>query len=75
MSDTKTPVPEQSSFTLLTAKELSEKLRLPTSWIRTHSAISTPKEARIPAVRFGKYVRFRWGSPELEAWLKGREWK
>jgi hypothetical protein len=23
-------------------------------------------------VRFGKYVRFRWGSPELEGWAERR---
>jgi hypothetical protein len=23
----------------------------------------------IPCLRLGWYVRFRWGSPELEAWL------
>jgi hypothetical protein len=26
----------------------------------------------IPHVRFGKYVRFRWGSPELEDWAERR---
>ena len=25
----------------------------------------------IPHIRFGWYVRFRWGSPELRRWLAG----
>jgi len=29
----------------------------------------TRKEDRIPCVRLGRYVRFEWGSAQLEAWL------
>jgi hypothetical protein len=29
-------------------------------------------EDPIPHLRLGRYIRFRWGSPELEAWLKRR---
>jgi hypothetical protein len=48
--------------------ELASRWALPASWIReqVRSRSSDP----IPHVRFGKYVRFRWGSPELESWAE-----
>jgi excisionase family DNA binding protein len=39
---------------LLTARELSEHLGVPESWVRTEERL-----ARIPGVRLGKYVRFK----------------
>lgn len=59
-----------ATIELLDAKELARRWSLPESWVReqTRSRAADP----IPCVRFGKYVRFRWGSPELEQWLKKR---
>lgn len=51
-------------------RELASRWNLPVSWIREHVQ---PRYANpIPHVRFGKYVRFRWGSPELEEWAERR---
>ncbi len=52
---------------------LAAKLDLMPSWIRSHVQPRCPKEERIPHVRFGRYVRFLWGSPELTAWLESRK--
>jgi hypothetical protein len=55
---------------LIDAAELAKRWSLPVSWIReqTRSRASDP----LPHVRFGKYVRFAWLSPELEQWLNRR---
>lgn len=45
--------------TLLTARELAERLAVPESWVRTEERAS-----RIPSVRLGKYVRFKLGEVE-----------
>lgn len=57
----------QTSFELIDSEELAKRLNLPVSWVRSHTRNRTADE--IPCVRFGKYVRFRWLSPELERWL------
>jgi hypothetical protein len=55
---------------VLDAGELAARLKLPKSWIQeaTRSRAVDP----IPCLRFGRYVRFRWGSPELTEWLERR---
>lgn len=55
---------------LIDAIELARRWNLPASWIReqTRSRATDP----LPCVRFGKYIRFSWGSPELEKWLNRR---
>lgn len=59
-----------SLFELLNAEQLAKRLNLPVSWIRemTRSRTSDP----IPHLRFGRYVRFRWGAPELAEWISRR---
>ena len=61
---------EQPVVEIIDAKELAARLKLPASWIMegTRSRAADP----IPHLRFGKYVRFRWNSPELRAWLERR---
>ena len=54
---------------LIDSAELAARWRVPESWIRNHTRVRTPREERIPCVRLGRYVRFEWGSPQLEAWL------
>lgn len=57
-------------FEFIDSKDLASRWALPESWIReqVRSRAADP----LPHVRFGKYVRFRWGSPELEAWAERR---
>jgi len=55
---------------LIDSAELAARLRLPESWVRNHTRGRTPKAERIPCLRFGKYVRFEWGSPRLTEWLE-----
>jgi hypothetical protein len=58
------------AYEFIDSKELARRWCLPESWIRdqVRKRASDP----LPHVRFGKYVRFRWGSPELEAWAERR---
>jgi hypothetical protein len=62
--------PQVLQYEFIDSKELARRWALPKSWIReqVRSRCADP----LPHVRFGKYVRFRWGSPELEAWAKRR---
>lgn len=57
-------------YQFIDSKELAERWALPESWIRDQ--VRARAEDPLPHVRFGKYVRFRWGSPELEAWAEKR---
>ena len=59
-------------FELLTAEELAERLRVPVSWIREQTRSRAMAADPLPHLRLGRYVRFQWGSPELEAWLRRR---
>jgi hypothetical protein len=55
---------------VIDANELAARWNLPASWIReqTRSRAVDP----IPHFRFGRYVRFQWGDPELTKWLERR---
>lgn len=57
-------------YEFITSKELAARWNLPESWVREQ--VRTRSTDPIPHIRFGKYVRFRWGSPELEEWAKRR---
>ena len=60
-----------SAVEIIDAPELARRLRVPASWVRQRA--TSPRfvsEQRIPHVRFGRYIRFRWGSAELKAWLE-----
>ena len=57
----------------LDCAELAKRLRLPESWVRNHVRGRTPLSQQIPHLKFGRYVRFRWGSRELNAWIKAQE--
>jgi hypothetical protein len=58
------------SIDIIDAQELATRLKLPKSWImeRTRSRAIDP----IPHLKFGRYVRFQWGSRELTQWLQRR---
>jgi hypothetical protein len=64
--------PTGEQFELLTAEEFAERLRVPASWVREQTRSRALEGDPIPHLRLGRYVRFRWGSPELEAWLRRR---
>jgi len=63
--------PKSTCCELITADELAKRWNLPASWIRSHTRRRTLDE--IPCIRLGRYVRFRWGSAELERWLAAHE--
>jgi len=54
---------------LIDAAELAARWNVPESWIRNHTRARTPKAERIPCIRLGRYIRFQYRSPALEAWL------
>ena len=57
-------------YEFIDSKELASRWALPESWIREQ--VRWRAADPLPHVRFGKYVRFRWGSPELEGWAERR---
>jgi len=57
-------------YEFIDSENLAKRWCLPESWIRDQ--VRGRSTDRIPHVRFGKYVRFRWGSPELEEWAERR---
>jgi len=58
----------QQRCEIIDARELARRWSLPESWIReqTRSRASDP----LPCIRFGRYVRFDFASPELKLWLE-----
>ena len=62
----------QAHFELLTPVELAEKLKVPVTWVRDRTRSRDLQGDVIPHLRLGRYIRFQWLSPELEAWLKRR---
>jgi hypothetical protein len=55
---------------IIDATELAKRWRVPESWIRTKVKPSRTRSAeQIPHVKFGRYIRFEYGAPALEAWL------
>jgi hypothetical protein len=65
-----TQQPMSNGYEVIDAAELSKRWSLPESWIReqTRTRSSDP----LPCVRFGRYVRFEFGSPKLAAWYERR---
>jgi hypothetical protein len=54
---------------VIDSEELAARLKLPESWIRSRARSRTPKHQRIPCVKFGRYIRFEWGSAQLSDWI------
>ncbi len=65
-----TQASQGSHYEFIDNKELASRWALPESWIReqVRSRAADP----LPHIRFGKYVRFRWGIPELDGWAERR---
>ena len=57
-------------YEFINCKQLAVRWNVPETWIRER--VRTRSEDPLPHVRFGKYVRFRWLSPELEQWAERR---
>jgi len=61
-----------ASFEIIDARELAKRLKVPVSWVRQRA--TSPRflaEQRIPHIRFGRYIRFLWESPQLKSWIAG----
>jgi hypothetical protein len=54
---------------IIGVEELAARLKVPKSWVANRTRARTPAAKRIPCLRFGKYVRFEWGSESLSKWL------
>jgi hypothetical protein len=50
--------------------EPARRLAVPTSWVRDQ--VRSRSQDPLPHVNLGKYVRFLWGSPALELWIRRR---
>ena len=59
-----------ADYKYLDSGQFAARLNVAQSWVRDQ--VRSRAEEPIPHVRFGKYVRFRWGSPELEIWAERR---
>ena len=63
--------PQQvASYEFVDCRELARRWDVPVSWIRDQ--VRRRAEDPLPHVNLGKYVRFLWGSPELQAWIERR---
>ena len=49
--------------------ELAKRLNVPETWVRSRSNLKRTNDP-IPHLRFGRYVRFSWGSDILREWLE-----
>jgi len=55
---------------IIDSTELAERWRLPESWIRDQ--VRNRSSDPIPHLKFGRYVRFEFGSKELQDWVERR---
>ncbi len=61
-----TPLQQDGPFESIDSKELALRWGVPVSWVRDQ--VRSRAVDPIPHVRLGKYVRFEWDSPQLQAW-------
>lgn len=57
-------------YEVIDADELAQRWHLPVTWVREQTR--TRSGDPLPCIRFGRYVRFEWGSPQLAAWFERR---
>lgn len=57
-------------YEFIDSREMARRLTVPASWIRDQ--VRARSEDPLPHVNLGKYVRFLWGSPGLEEWIRRR---
>lgn len=58
-------------FEIIDAPALAQRLNLPESWVRDQTRRRAT--SGIPFLKFGKYVRFAWDSPELLKWIEDQK--
>ena len=58
-------------YEVLTSGELAQRLKVKESWVVDQSKRCRTHDP-IPVFRLGKHRRYRWGSPEMNAWLDRR---
>ena len=63
--------PSGFDYEVLTSAELAQRLKVKESWVVDQSKRSRTHYP-IPVFRLGKHRRYRWGSPEMNAWLDRR---
>jgi predicted DNA-binding transcriptional regulator AlpA len=56
---------------VINSAELAQRLKVKESWIVDQSKRSRTSDP-IPVFRLGKHRRYRWGAPEMDAWLERR---
>ena len=54
---------------VIDSSELAKRLNVPETWVRSRSNLKRSNDP-IPHLRFGRYVRFSWGSDILREWLE-----
>jgi len=62
----KVTVSNHGRFEVIRSAELAKRWCVPESWVRDQ--VRTRAQDPIPHVRLGKYIRFEWGSSQLEDW-------
>ena len=60
----------RTNYEIIDSRQFAARLNVPETWVREHTRKRTKDQ--IPHLKLGKYCRFLWGSPELEAWLESR---
>ena len=60
-----------SDYEVLTSGELAQRLKVKESWVVDQSKRCRTSDP-LPVFRLGKHRRYRWGSPEMNAWLDRR---
>jgi predicted DNA-binding transcriptional regulator AlpA len=60
-----------STIEIIDAAEMAARLKVKESWVVEESKPSRTSDP-IPVFRLGKHRRYRWGSPEMNAWLSRR---
>ena len=66
----KETTPTTASCEIIDSRELARRCNVPETWIREYTRSRT--KDTIPHLKFGRYIRYAWGSPELEHWLQQR---
>jgi len=62
------PFGDQQQYEIIDSHELARRWNVPETWVR--ECVRKRSADAIPCIRFGRYVRFEWGSSQLEAWCQ-----
>ena len=53
-------------YEIIDSIQLANRWNIPETWVR--DSVRNRARDPIPHLKLGKYVRFEWGSPDLEEW-------